>query len=150
MTTIGNNAPLQLTIHPLPEDKPGASEGNFWSGESPSFSDVLDAINPLQHIPIVSGIYRAITGDTISSGSKIFGDTLFGGPLGLLSSIFDSIIETQTGSSVTGNIVAAITGEDVPAVKAHETQTAANTIPESLSPKQRASYNAYVRASMLG
>ncbi|MGB6086494.1 MAG: hypothetical protein WBF74_07845, partial [Parvibaculum sp.] len=29
------------------------------------FSDFLDVINPLQHIPIVSSIYRELTGDEL-------------------------------------------------------------------------------------
>ena len=35
------------------------------------FDDVLDAINPLQHIPIVSTIYRAITGDKIDVAPRL-------------------------------------------------------------------------------
>ena len=31
--------------------------------DSPSFKDVLDTINPLQHIPIINTIYRELTGD---------------------------------------------------------------------------------------
>src|SRR3546814_15608721 len=33
-----------------------------------SFGDFLDIINPIQHIPIVPTIYRAITGDTSQPG----------------------------------------------------------------------------------
>jgi hypothetical protein len=43
--------------------------GQFWStDEGPTFAEFLDIINPLQHIPVVSTIYRAITGDQISPG----------------------------------------------------------------------------------
>jgi hypothetical protein len=58
------------------------------AGEAAEFSfidaigDVLDIVNPLQHIPIVSGIYRAFTGDTMSSVASVVGGTLFGGPIG--------------------------------------------------------------------
>ena len=31
-----------------------------------SFSDVLDIVNPLQHIPVVSTVYRMITSGQIS------------------------------------------------------------------------------------
>ena len=34
-----------------------------------SFSDVLDIVNPLQHMPVVSTVYRMITGDHISMGA---------------------------------------------------------------------------------
>ncbi len=50
--------------------------------ESTFFGQIFDAINPLQHIPIVSNIYRAITGDSISSFSNIVGGAIFGGPVG--------------------------------------------------------------------
>lgn len=60
-----------------------------------SFADILDIVNPLQHLPIVGHIYRAITGDTIKPGAQIMGGTLFGGGLGLLgASVSVAIDET--------------------------------------------------------
>jgi len=59
--------------------------------------DVLDVINPLQHLPVVGTIYRAITGDKIGDVEKIAGDTLYGGPLGLASSVADLAFEKITG-----------------------------------------------------
>ena len=64
-----------------------------------SFHDLLDIVNPLQHIPIVSTIYRAITGDQIKTFPKIAGDTLFGGVTGFLSSVADTIFEKITGKN---------------------------------------------------
>lgn len=49
-----------------------------------SFGQVLSALNPLQHIPVVGRIYRAETGDTIPAPLKILGAGIFGGPLGIL------------------------------------------------------------------
>jgi hypothetical protein len=137
------STPLQLTIHPLPE---AASKTAFWSEDTPSFADMLDVINPLQHIPIISSIYQALTGDTQSAAAKIVGGGLFGGPLGLLASIFDAIIEQQTGTGVSGNLLAAVTGNDVPALHPKETETASI---DSLPPHQRVAYNAYVQSQSL-
>jgi hypothetical protein len=64
-----------------------------------SFSDLLDIVNPLQHIPIVSTLYRAITGDQIKTFPKIAGDTLFGGITGFVSSVADTIFEKITGKN---------------------------------------------------
>ena len=50
-------------------------------------SDVIDMINPLQHIPVVSSLYQSTTGDTIGSIAKIVGGALFGGPIGAVASI---------------------------------------------------------------
>ena len=38
-----------------------------------TFFDFLDIINPLQHIPVISTIYRSLTGDKIDPGSRIAG-----------------------------------------------------------------------------
>lgn len=47
---------------------------NFWSGdEGLTFGEFLDVINPLQHLPIISSIYRAATGDEISLGARLLG-----------------------------------------------------------------------------
>ena len=80
--------------------------------DDPSFKDVLDTINPLQHIPIISTIYRKLTGDDCGSVSRVLGGALYGGPLGMALSTIDSIIDDKTGKD-TGQILwAAITGED--------------------------------------
>ncbi|HEV7371081.1 MAG TPA: hypothetical protein VGO20_18420, partial [Arenibaculum sp.] len=47
-----------------------------------SFWDLLDVINPLQHIPVVGTIYRALTGDEISTPARVAGGTLYGGVVG--------------------------------------------------------------------
>ena len=83
-----------------------------------SFGDFLDLINPLQHIPIVSTIYRAITGDQIGGPAKILGGMLFGGPIGFVAAIFDTIVNQATGRDLGETVLAAFTGEDAaPAVQ---------------------------------
>lgn len=48
------------------------------------FSQVLSALNPLQHLPLIGRVYRATTGDTIPAPLRIAGGAMFGGPLGVL------------------------------------------------------------------
>jgi hypothetical protein len=50
-----------------------------------TFGDFLDVINPLQHIPVVSTVYRMITGDEIGMGARLAGGALYGGPLGFVA-----------------------------------------------------------------
>ncbi len=47
-----------------------------------SFRDLLDLVNPLQHIPGVSQLYRKLTGDEIKPAMALAGGALFGGPIG--------------------------------------------------------------------
>lgn len=70
-----------------------------------TFSDLIDIINPMHHIPLVGPIYRNITGDTISSLPKITGSALFGGPIGAILAATDTIIETATGKDSGGHFL---------------------------------------------
>ena len=77
-----------------------------------TFGDFLDIINPLQHIPVVSTIYRAVTGDKIDPGSRIVGGGLFGGPIGLVASMISGMVEEATGKDP-GDHALALLGFDV-------------------------------------
>lgn len=80
-------------------------EGEFW--------DLVDVINPMQHIPVVASIYRDVTEDEIKPAAKIAGGTLFGGVLGFASSIFDSVVEEVSGQDMAETAVAALTGDEI-------------------------------------
>ena len=56
------------------------------------FSDVLNALNPLQHVPVVGTIYRAATGNTIPAPLQILGAGIFGGPIGILGAAVMSFV----------------------------------------------------------
>ncbi|MBS4045751.1 MAG: hypothetical protein KG075_05360 [Alphaproteobacteria bacterium] len=85
-----------------------------------TFSDFLDIINPLQHIPIVNTVYRAMTGDKIDPGSRLAGGGLFGGPIGLVASLVSGMVEESTGKDPGEHALAALginlgpTGKDQP------------------------------------
>ncbi len=67
--------------------------------------DLVDMVNPLQHIPLVNMAYRGLTGDEIKPVSKVIGGGVFGGIAGLASGIADVIIEKETGKDIAGNIM---------------------------------------------
>ena len=93
-----------------------------------SFGDFLDIINPLQHIPIVGTIYRAITGDEISPSASIFGDFLFGGPLGFVTAIANAIFEEASGQGLGETVLAALVGDDMaPDVQTAQTPSTNST-----------------------
>ncbi|PWC42589.1 hypothetical protein TSO221_21505 [Azospirillum sp. TSO22-1] len=72
--------------------------------EVPDFGDVLDALNPLHHVPVVSTLYEAATGSRISTAARLAGGYLYGGPAGLLGSAAISLVEGVTGDSVGGHL----------------------------------------------
>jgi hypothetical protein len=92
------------------------NSGKLWQdGDGPSFSDLLDVINPLQHIPIVSTIYRAITGDKIAMGPRLIGGAIFGGPLGFISAGIMSAVEEATGKDSGEQLADLFRGDEPPA-----------------------------------
>ena len=80
-----------------------------------SFADLLDIVNPIPHIPEVSTLYRAITGDKIGVPEKIAGDTLYGGITGLFASLADTAFQEITGKNVGDTVLAFLTGDDADA-----------------------------------
>ena len=64
-----------------------------------TFLDIVDAVNPLQHIPLISSIYRNISGDSISEVPKFVGGALYGGPLGLIAALGRYIIEAEISTT---------------------------------------------------
>lgn len=75
-------------------------------------ADVLDIINPLQHLPIISQIYREVTDDQIKPGARMMGGAVFGGAIGLASSSVNAVVEEETGKDVPTNIMTAMAGDD--------------------------------------
>ena len=85
---------------------------SFWGADGFSFGDILDLINPLQHIPIIGTIYRAITGDQISTGSSILGGGLFGGIIGAGIAVVNAVVEEVTGGKIGEHIMAMFEAEE--------------------------------------
>ncbi|HXC55576.1 MAG TPA: hypothetical protein VNU97_09785 [Rhizomicrobium sp.] len=94
-----------------------------------SFGDLLDIVNPLQHIPVVSTLYRAITGDEIKTFPKIAGDTLYGGITGFASSMADTIFTKLTGKSVGDTVLAFVEKEFSPSSDAAPATALASAAP---------------------
>ena len=81
------------------------------------FSDLLDMVNPLHHIPVVGHVYRELSGDNIQPISQIIGGAVFGGPAGAASGLINTVIETETGKDVTGNAMAMMLDGEAPSFK---------------------------------
>ena len=66
-----------------------------------SFRDVLSAMNPLQYVPVVGSIYRALTGDGPPEPVRAIGSVIFsgltGGPIGAAIDVAEIALEKLTG-----------------------------------------------------
>lgn len=102
---------------------------------------VIDIINPLQHIPVISTMYRHMTGDEISPVARIAGGALYGGPIGLAAGVANAAVEDATGKDIGETMLAMVTGDDKaaphkPAKEAPATMLAAADIIWNDAPAQ--------------
>jgi hypothetical protein len=115
-----------ITIRPIPQQNPlqvsrevqstakevKTEDSSFWGNDGFGFDDLIDIVNPLQHIPVVSSIYRELTGDEISDGARIAGGAILGGIGGAMVSIANTVIEGETGKDIGENILALFESDE--------------------------------------
>jgi len=102
-----------------------------------AFEDLLDIVNPLQHLPVVGTLYRTISGDAISAIPKIAGDALYGGLWGVVSAVADTAFEAITGKDFGSTMLAMVTdglGLDGDPKEEAPVQVAQNAIAPALTP----------------
>ncbi len=134
--------PKPLPAHTPAENARGFEDDHVVSGDfgqaassddaGLTFDEFLDIINPLHHIPVVSTVYRAITGDQISPESRFFGGMLFGGPGGAIAAGIASLFEEASGGDLgqhLAELVNDLTGggdekDSAPSIAAAKTDTA--------------------------
>ncbi|MDF1792000.1 MAG: hypothetical protein P1U88_08825 [Thalassobaculaceae bacterium] len=110
-TTQANPSWWGQSAGPSGEADP-ASADTGGSDDSFGFGDLLDVLNPLQHIPVVSTLYRELTGDTISETARMTGGALWGGPAGLIGALANTITERETGADIGATALAYVQGDD--------------------------------------
>jgi hypothetical protein len=94
-----------------------ASKSSEWDF---SFHNLIQILNPLEHLPIVGTIYRAITGTSIGVPERIADDALYGGLWGAVSGAADAAFEAITGKDLGATVLALFTGSHRDTAVAHE------------------------------
>ncbi len=148
MITPGTGAAVVSPLAPPGVDRTAAA-----GRKAVSFFDFLSAMNPLQYIPVVGTIYRAITGDVVPEALRDAGSMLIsgllGGPIGLLTNIVVTIGEKISGIDPE-RIAAAILHPASPAaiVPSEAAVAVAVRAPRGLSPAELGAYG--VRSDVSG
>lgn len=105
---LATPGPADGALPPKPAPDPGFQP---FGDDGPTFWDLLDVVNPLQHIPVVAAVYRYFTGDEIDPVPKVAGGALFGGIIGAVASVADVVLEEATGRDA-GEHAMALLGDD--------------------------------------
>ncbi|MFV1849397.1 MAG: hypothetical protein ACMZ66_01625 [Thalassospira sp.] len=105
----GNKFAQSNAADQLSENAEGRTFSEYMFGEDGfEFTDFLDVINPLQHIPGVGMIYRSLTGDELGNGARVVGGGLFGGVFGLAGAAIDAVVDAVTGDDTGSHIMAFV------------------------------------------
>lgn len=111
-----------------------ASDSGFSFGKL--LGDLLDVVNPLQHLPVISTLYRHLTGDKIDTPEKLAGDLLYGGPIGFACSLGDTLFQKLTGKDVGDTVYAMVIGNDTPQTAVASAQKPVDVRPATSLPLQ--------------
>lgn len=115
-SSLGETTSVYVPLQRNHTDSAGGEKAGsgLWDKDGFNFSDLLDVINPLQHIPIVSNLYRNITGDDIGQVPRVIGGALFGGAIGFVASLLNAIVDEETGKDVGEHAIAMLFGDSEP------------------------------------
>ncbi len=93
--------PSSVSSQSDPQPPPAAAPAPQPPAPPLRFADVLSALNPLQYLPVIGTIYRAMTGDTIPEALRLGGSLLISGlisgPIGIVTTVAMEIAEKVTG-----------------------------------------------------
>ena len=104
--------PISLVTGAPPPGAVPETRTHAWKNGSFGFHDVLDLLNPLQHIPVIGSVYRWLTDDVPGNVSRIIGDGLFGGPIGLVTGALSVALKEETGKDPGEMAISLFTGSD--------------------------------------
>ncbi len=141
LTSSTSAVPAAAAAKPSTTTASDAKSGGatLWSNGSFGFKDLLDIVNPLQHLPVIGSVYRYLTGDEPSGGARIIGDAIFGGPIGFGTGVVSAMLTDSKGHDLGERALAAVFGppsSDGPIVG---TPTIANNnVPPAAAPLQTA------------
>lgn len=147
-------APVAADVEVVQQRPPA---GRIEAGSGFNFWDMLDIVNPLQHIPLVNLVYREISGDEIGPVARIAGGTLFGGVPGLVYNVIDAGVEWASGATMSEHVMALIDGDgaaDEPVVSvasvASVTPPPAESPPETTRRRQAPGFSLTEHAIEIG
>jgi hypothetical protein len=90
---------------------PGSKPFSLWEREGFGFSDLVDMINPLHHIPVVATVYRNLSGDQIGAAPRVVGGAIWGRIGGFVGGLVNAAVEWWTGKDIGDHVYAAVFGD---------------------------------------
>ncbi|GAA0770914.1 hypothetical protein E1180_11905 [Roseibium denhamense] len=139
----------------IPRSSEIVAEAHRADGGRFSFGDFIDVINPLQHIPGIAEVYRAVTNDQISDSARKTGNMLYGfalgGPIGVGAMLAYNSLSNGGQSSGAGSDGPALTADFSAPASALASGSSEVPVPEAKPEKtERPSGSDQSAAALLG
>jgi hypothetical protein len=109
---LTRDQPYEFGPPPTGYDTDAVGDSDLWGEDGFTFGDLLDLVNPLQHIPVVSTIYRQLTGDEIAPAARLIGGGLLGGIPGVVWAMTSVAVESASGRDIGAHLVAGLFGRE--------------------------------------
>jgi hypothetical protein len=113
------------------QPQPDSPDFKPFGDDGLTFGDLIDVVNPLQHLPVLGNVYRWLTGDDLSPAARVAGGALYGGPIGLAGSIGQLIANGIIGGAPDQQVLTALLGPSPFADPAEGATTVAALAPDA-------------------
>ncbi|MDJ0930634.1 hypothetical protein [Breoghania sp.] len=101
------------------------------------FADLVDTLNPLQQLPLIGDLYRAVTGDEISQEARYAGSALYGmaldGPAGMGAFLCMAMVGDAVSDHFNSDIVQVATSGSSDVVEDPDAPIETQTVAEAVS-----------------
>ena len=95
-----------------PESEQGGFASFLFGDDGFGLGDIIDTVNPLHHIPVISTFYQNFTGDEIANAPALIGGAVTGGPMGLVSAAANVASKETTDKSIGNHILDLFVNDD--------------------------------------
>jgi|GEM_PF-1676523 len=99
---------------PVPSSPSAAAKPAAGVGFGRLLAEIRDVLNPLQHLPVLSGLYRALSKDQISPTANLLGGLVYGGPIGAAVAMVQNLANRIAGKDLMASAWQRVVGNPAP------------------------------------
>jgi hypothetical protein len=99
---------------PVPSSPAAAGKPAAGGGFGRLLAEIRDVLNPLQHLPVLSGLYRALSKDQISPTANLLGGLVYGGPIGAAVAMVQNLANRIAGKDLMASAWQRVVGNPAP------------------------------------
>ena len=112
---------------PVPSSPAAPAKPAAGGGFGRLLAEIRDVLNPLQHLPVLSGLYRALSKDQISPTANLLGGLVYGGPIGAAVAMVQNLANRIAGKDLMASAWQRVVGKPAPSASPRPDNAIAST-----------------------